>query len=95
MNIGGLPEANRPAFASAAGWLPFLVVFKDFGTARFRKWVVEHAPSKVIRDLRELVRIQYEQALEVLASRKISLASGQSLESTTGSGKDVMTLLSE
>ncbi|KAF8610407.1 cytochrome P450 [Ceratobasidium sp. AG-I] len=82
-----------PALTSASAWLPFVVIFKDFGTARLRRWIVDHAPFKVIQDLRNLVRVQRDQAYEVLSSRKISLASGLDLDNITGSGRDIMTLL--
>ncbi|KAG8718205.1 cytochrome P450-dit2 [Ceratobasidium sp. 395] len=45
------------------------------------------------KDLRELVRVQHDQAQEILSSRHHLLASGQSLDAATGSGKDILTLL--
>ncbi|KAG9103689.1 cytochrome P450-dit2, partial [Ceratobasidium sp. 392] len=83
----------RPTIVSAALLLPFMIYFENFGTPGFRRWVADNAPFKAAKDLRELVRIQHDQAQEILSSRQHLLASGQSLDSTTGSGKDILTLL--
>jgi hypothetical protein len=86
---------NRPAIIVAGPWLPFMIVFQHFGTARFRSWVADLAPSKAVQGLRRLVRVQHDQANEILSARKALLASGQDLHSATGGGKDVLTLMSE
>ncbi|KAG8718204.1 cytochrome P450-dit2 [Ceratobasidium sp. 395] len=82
-----------PAVVLAAPWLPFLVAFENFGSARFRQWIAKMTPSKVVQDLRKLVNVQHDQAHEVLSARKTLLGAGQSLNETTGSGHDVLTLL--
>ncbi|KAG8711507.1 cytochrome P450-dit2 [Ceratobasidium sp. 395] len=82
-----------PTVVSASLVLPFIIYFENFGTPGFRRWVTDNAPFKAAKDLRELVRVQHDQAQEILSSRHHLLASGQSLDSTTGSGKDILTLL--
>ncbi|KAG9090804.1 cytochrome P450-dit2 [Ceratobasidium sp. UAMH 11750] len=82
-----------PGLNLAAPWLPFVVVFENFGSARFRQWVAKTAPFKVIQDLRELVNVQHDQAHEILSARQGLLVSGESLDNATGSGNDVLTLL--
>ncbi|KAG9103874.1 cytochrome P450-dit2, partial [Ceratobasidium sp. 392] len=82
-----------PTIVSAALLLPFMIYFENFGTQGFRRWVADNAPFKAAKDLRELVRVQHNQAQEILSSRQYLLASGQSLDSTTGNGKDILTLL--
>ncbi|KAG8746586.1 cytochrome P450-dit2 [Ceratobasidium sp. 414] len=82
-----------PALTLASPWLPFVVAFENFGSARFRQWIAKMAPFNVIQDLRELVKVQRDQALEILSTRQGVLGSGESLDNTTGSGNDVLTLL--
>ncbi|KAG9124291.1 cytochrome P450-dit2, partial [Ceratobasidium sp. 392] len=82
-----------PALTLAGPFLPFLVVFRNLGSARFRQWIAKTAPFKVVRDLRKLVNVQHDQAHEVLAARRGVLETGESLNNTAGSGNDILTLL--
>jgi hypothetical protein len=88
-------RSHRPAITLAAPWVPFAIIFENFGTASFRKWVAEMTPSKAVQGLRELVRVQHDQAHEILSARKDLLASGHDLDNAAGSGNDILTLLSK
>ncbi|KAG9090995.1 cytochrome P450-dit2 [Ceratobasidium sp. 370] len=92
-HYGRASVSVMPALTLAGPWLPFVVVFENFGSARFRRWIAKTAPFKVIQDLRELVNVQHRQAQEILSARQGLLGSGENLDNTTGSGNDILTLL--
>ncbi|KAG8709057.1 cytochrome P450-dit2, partial [Ceratobasidium sp. 423] len=63
------------------------------GTPAFRQWVLDLLPSKTIQKLRRAVKLQNEQAEEIIRSRQALLSAGNDLSSEAGRGRDMMTLL--
>jgi hypothetical protein len=52
-------------------------------------------PSNTIQNLRRVIKLQNEQAEEVLRARQASLSAGDDLSTKAGRGRDIMTLLSK
>ncbi|KAB5592717.1 Cytochrome P450 family protein [Ceratobasidium theobromae] len=63
------------------------------GTSSFRRWVMQHIPSRIVQQLLLAVNIQNQMAGEVLQARQALLSSGVDLSSEAGRGRDIMTLL--
>ncbi|CAE6507036.1 unnamed protein product [Rhizoctonia solani] len=63
------------------------------GTPAFRKWVLDLIPFKAVQKLRRAIKLQNEQAEEIIRSRQTLLSSGGDLSSETGRGKDIISLL--
>ncbi|KAF8751191.1 cytochrome P450 [Rhizoctonia solani] len=56
-------------------------------------WILKHIPHNNIQQLLHAVRIQNEQAEEVIRTRQGLISSGEDLSSQAGRGRDIMTLL--
>ncbi|KAB5592715.1 Cytochrome P450 family protein [Ceratobasidium theobromae] len=72
------------------GILPYIY---RIGTSSFRRWVMQHIPSRIVQQLLRAVDIQNQMAREVLQARQALLSSGVDLSSEAGRGRDIMTLL--
>ncbi|KAF8671448.1 cytochrome P450 [Rhizoctonia solani] len=75
---------------------PFMKVLPyvyRMGTPSFRSWILKHIPHNNIQQLLHAVRIQNEQAEEVIRTRQGLISSGEDLSSQAGRGRDIMTLL--
>ncbi|CAE6455763.1 unnamed protein product [Rhizoctonia solani] len=75
---------------------PFMKVLPyvyRMGTPSFRSWILKHIPHNNIQQLLHAVRIQNEQAEEVIRTRQALISSGEDLSSQAGRGRDIMTLL--
>ncbi|KAG9097458.1 cytochrome P450-dit2 [Ceratobasidium sp. 370] len=81
-------------FLSKAGpFIKMLPTLYNFGTPAFRRWALSYIPVRNIQQLLHAVRIQNNQAEEVLRARQALIASGHDLSSEAGRGRDIMTLL--
>ncbi|KAL5633807.1 hypothetical protein ACGC1H_005861 [Rhizoctonia solani] len=81
------------SFAKIGPFLMLLPYVHRIGTPAFRQWVLSLIPSTTIQKLRHAVKLQNEQAEEVLRARQALLSAGNDLSSATGRGRDIMTLL--
>ncbi|CAE6385476.1 unnamed protein product [Rhizoctonia solani] len=81
------------SFGAIGPFIQLLPYVHRIGTPAFREWVLSLVPSGTIQNLRRVVKLQNDQAEEVLRARQASLSAGADLSSTAGRGKDIMTLL--
>lgn len=71
--------------------LPYIV---KFGSAKFRRRILEWTPYPRLQRLREIVDTLDRTATEVLQMKRAALERGdQELAQTTGEGKDIMSVL--
>ncbi|KAF8910643.1 cytochrome P450 [Gymnopilus junonius] len=64
------------------------------GTPAFRRWVVDHIPSKNIRKVRDIIDTLHRTSVEIFESKKKAIEAGDSaLEAQIGKGKDVISIL--
>ncbi|CAE6433484.1 unnamed protein product [Rhizoctonia solani] len=81
------------SFGNIGPFLMLLPYVHRIGTPAFRQWVLSIIPSTTIQKLRHAVKLQNEQAEEVLRARQALLSAGNDLSSVAGRGRDIMTLL--
>ncbi|KAG8689675.1 cytochrome P450-dit2 [Ceratobasidium sp. 423] len=65
----------------------------QIGTPAFRQWVLDLIHYKPIQNLRHAIKLQNDQAEEIILARQALLSAGSGLSSEAGRGKDIMTLL--
>ncbi|CAE6522742.1 unnamed protein product [Rhizoctonia solani] len=70
--------------------LPYV---QRLGTPAFRRWMLKISPFGAIRQLRNAVNFQNEQADKILRIRQELISSGVDISSEPGGGKDIITLL--
>ncbi|PPQ69083.1 hypothetical protein CVT26_003558 [Gymnopilus dilepis] len=64
------------------------------GTPAFRRWVVEHIPSKEVQNIRAIVDTLHRTAVGIFESKKNAVEAGEAaLEAQTGKGKDLISIL--
>ncbi|KAH7323307.1 cytochrome P450 [Rhizoctonia solani] len=81
------------SFGKIGPFFQILPYVHRIGTPAFRQWVLSLIPSSTIKGLLRAIKIQNEQAEEVLRARQASLSAGNDLSSEAGRGRDIMTLL--
>ncbi|ELU37552.1 cytochrome p450 [Rhizoctonia solani AG-1 IA] len=86
--------AYRQVFSKMGPFMKVLPYVYRMGTPSFRSWILKHIPHNNIQQLLHAVRIQNEQAEEVIRTRQGLISSGEDLSSQAGRGRDIMTLLS-
>ncbi|CAE6539748.1 unnamed protein product [Rhizoctonia solani] len=82
------------SFTKIGPLIQLLPYVHRLGTPAFRQWILDLLPSKTIQRLRRAVKLQNEQAEEIIRARQALLSSGSDLSSEAGRGRDIMTLLS-
>ncbi|GAB1522894.1 hypothetical protein RhiTH_006019 [Rhizoctonia solani] len=80
-------------FSKMGPFMKVLPYVYRMGTPSFRSWILKHIPHNNIQQLLHAVRIQNEQAEEVIRTRQGLISSGEDLSSQAGRGRDIMTLL--
>ncbi|KAG6861366.1 hypothetical protein C0995_001099 [Termitomyces sp. Mi166 len=71
--------------------LPILV---KIGSPRFRRWCVDHFPSKKLRDMRDMVDTWDRTTNEILEEKKRALMEGdEALATQIGQAKDLLSIL--
>ncbi|KAF8732482.1 cytochrome P450, partial [Rhizoctonia solani] len=80
-------------FSKMGPFMKVLPYVYRMGTPSFRSWILKHIPHNNIQQLQHAVRIQNEQAEEVIRTRQALISSGEDLSSQAGRGRDIMTLL--
>lgn len=64
------------------------------GTPRFRKFLVDNAPSKMVKDLKAIVETLHNTSVEIFESKKHALQAGnEALADQIGRGKDIISIL--
>ncbi|PPQ69153.1 hypothetical protein CVT25_004533 [Psilocybe cyanescens] len=64
------------------------------GTPGFRKFVVDHLPFKVVKEVRDIVDVLYETSIEIFNSKRKALEEGdEALAAQVGRGKDIISIL--
>lgn len=67
-----------------------------FGPARFRRFLVEHAPFKAVQQMKKIVDTMYNMSIEILESKKKALEEGdEATEEQVARGKDILSILRE
>jgi len=65
-----------------------------FGTARFRRFLVDHAPFPAVQDLKGIVDIMYKTSVDILNSKVKALEEGdEETERQVAKGKDILSIL--
>ncbi|CEL56681.1 putative cytochrome P450 4d21 OS=Drosophila melanogaster GN=Cyp4d21 PE=3 SV=1 [Rhizoctonia solani AG-1 IB] len=81
-------------FVSKMGpFMKLLPYVAHIGTPSIRRWILKHIPINDIQQLQYAVKIQNEQADEVIRTRQALISSGNDLSMQAGRGRDIMTLL--
>lgn len=88
-------DATRPAtfhFIWARNYLlPFLT---KIGSPKFRRFVIDILPWKELRELRDVVDVLHNTAVEIIESKKKALAEGNdAIMRQVGQGKDIISIL--
>lgn len=66
------------------------------GTPSFRRFLVDHAPFKFVKDVRDIVDTLYNTSIEIFESKKKALAEGdEAFAAQIGRGKDIISILSK
>uniref|UniRef100_A0A8H7Y036 Cytochrome P450 n=1 Tax=Psilocybe cubensis TaxID=181762 RepID=A0A8H7Y036_PSICU len=64
------------------------------GTPAFRRFIVDHLPFKVVKEVRDIIDVLYETAVEIFDSKKKALEAGdEALAAQVGRGKDIISIL--
>ena len=73
-----------------------LVPALKIGTPKFRRFLVDLLPWKILHDVWDIVDLMYNTSVEMFESKKKALAEGdEALATQIGRGKDIMSILSE
>lgn len=76
--------------------LRFLPQAVKLGPPSFRRWVVELIPSGPVKDLVSVTDTIEKHSKEILHNKRFSLQAGdEATKGQIGSGKDIMSILSE
>ncbi|CAE6464854.1 unnamed protein product [Rhizoctonia solani] len=73
--------------------LQLLPYVHRIGTPVFRRWVLDLVPFQTIQNLRRAIKLQNEQAEEIIRARLELVSAGSDMSSEAGRGRDIMTLL--
>ncbi|KAH9941249.1 cytochrome P450 [Epithele typhae] len=84
-----------PALSHFALWRRLLPVLIKLGPAAFRRWIVDHIPSKHAQKLRDVIHVLNTQARQLVAEKMDVLRGDQPVDSfdDIGDGKDIMSRL--
>jgi hypothetical protein len=67
----------------------------NFGTPRFRRWVVDTLPWKNLHELRDIVDIMQDTAVEIVESKQRAIKAGdEAILQQIGKGNDIISILS-
>jgi len=65
------------------------------GTQRFRRFLVDKAPWKMVKDMKAIIDILHNTSVEIFESKKHALQEGnEGLADQIGRGKDIISILS-
>jgi hypothetical protein len=66
------------------------------GPARFRRFLVDHAPFNAVQDLKGIVDIMYKTSVDIINSKRRALEEGdEETERQVARGKDILSILCE
>lgn len=66
------------------------------GTPSFRRFLVDHAPFKFVKDVRDIIDVLYRTSIEIFESKKKAIAEGdEAFAAQIGRGKDIISILSK
>ncbi|KAF5316333.1 hypothetical protein D9619_006491 [Psilocybe cf. subviscida] len=86
---GFIPTAFKLRFV-----FPLMPFFSRWGSAKFRRFVVDVIPWKALRETRDLVDIMTKTSCDIYEEKKKALADGDKAFITkVGQGKDIMSIL--
>ncbi|EUC57637.1 cytochrome P450 family protein [Rhizoctonia solani AG-3 Rhs1AP] len=99
----GVMEGAQPAYLKASHQLfpsmnalwfarPFLTTLMKFGSARFRRAVVDRMPVEKVQALKNVADTMDETAVHIYQKKKVALANG-TLESEIAAGQDIISML--
>ena len=91
-----LTEDHRSTFTPTAFQQNILMPFiARLGTPRFRRFLVENCPLKLVTDIKALIDVFHNTSVEIYKSKKRALQEGsEELTSHIGQGKDLIRILS-
>ncbi|KAF9557442.1 cytochrome P450 [Agrocybe pediades] len=71
--------------------LPYIT---NIGTPKFRRWIVDHFPSKGVKKMRDIVDVLHETSVEIYESKLTAIKKGdEALAAQIGKGKDIISIL--
>ncbi|KAI0324490.1 cytochrome P450 [Cubamyces sp. BRFM 1775] len=81
-----------PLYFSTPGMIyhQIITVLGKLGMPSVSHWIVDHSPSRTIRDLRGVTRILHDTSSDIIRRKKAALENG---EFGNGDGKDIMSVL--
>ena len=75
---------------------PFVPLVSEWGSAKFRRFVVDAIPWKSLHDARDLVDLMAKTSQEIYEEKKKAFADGdEAFITKVGQGKDIMSILSK
>ncbi|CAE6369612.1 unnamed protein product [Rhizoctonia solani] len=80
-------------FSKMGPFMKVLPYVYHIGTPSIRRWMLNRIPFNDVQQLRNAVKIQNEQAEEVIRTRQVLISAGDDLSTQAGRGRDIMTLL--
>ncbi|PPQ63163.1 hypothetical protein CVT24_005803 [Panaeolus cyanescens] len=85
-----VPVSTESALISTI-LVPYL---SKIGTRRFRRFIVDIFPSKVVRRTRDIIDVLHNTSVEIFESKKKALREGdEALAAQIGKGKDIISIL--
>ncbi|KAH9934006.1 cytochrome P450 [Epithele typhae] len=87
-------KALGPTFISLTLVVQLLPQLMSIGSARFRRWVVEHTPSRRVQKVRHIVDSMHEVACAIFEGKKAALTRGDdAVVQQIGEGRDIISKL--
>lgn len=73
--------------------LPIII---EIGSPRFRRWLVDHFPSRRLRDMRDMIDTWDRTTKQIFEEKKRALMEGdEALANQVGKAKDLLSILSK
>jgi hypothetical protein len=86
---------SRPVVFKTAFLQMYLTPLVRIGTPRFRRFILNLIPWKILHELRDISDVFHNTAVEIINSKKRALEDGdEAMASQIGQGKDILSLLS-
>jgi len=93
--VSGWPSLYSPSQSennvAVQSVIPYVT---SIGSAKFRRWIVDHWPSKAVKHFRDIVDTMHETSVEIYESKLEAIKKGDdALAAQIGRGKDIISIL--